>query len=59
MDTLIGTFIAVAVVGVLLLLDLLAIRFGVDSRDQIGDHWARPMSPKASSIPGAHEPQGD
>jgi hypothetical protein len=34
--------IIATVLGVLLLVDISAIRKGTDSRDRIGDDWARP-----------------
>jgi hypothetical protein len=39
MDAFIGPLVAL---GSLIILDLLAIRFGADSREPIGDDWARP-----------------
>jgi hypothetical protein len=39
---------AVAAVAALLLLDVLALRYGVDSRDRIPDDWARPSDPEHS-----------
>jgi hypothetical protein len=41
MDALLLLLIAV---GSLIALDLLALRFGADSRDHMGDDRARPMS---------------
>ncbi len=34
--------IIVTVIGSLVLLDVVALRKGTDSRDRIGDDWARP-----------------
>jgi hypothetical protein len=34
--------IIATVLGILLLVDISAIRKGTDSRDRIGDDWARP-----------------
>jgi hypothetical protein len=36
--------IIATVLGVLLLVDISAIRKGTDSRDRIGDDWARPTA---------------
>ena len=41
MEALVPAFIAFASIGALVLLDLLAVRFGVDSRPSIGDDHAR------------------
>jgi hypothetical protein len=48
MDAIIGLFAVLLAVGTLLLLDVLAIRFGVDSRDPIGDDRIRPTFPIGS-----------
>jgi hypothetical protein len=48
MDVFIGLLAALGAVGSLILLDVLAIRFGVDSRDPIGDDWSRPTLPVGS-----------
>jgi hypothetical protein len=36
--------IIATVLGILLLVDISAIRKGTDSRDRIGDDWARPTA---------------
>lgn len=41
MDAFIGLLAASAALGLLVVLDVLAIRFGADSRDSIGDDWSR------------------
>jgi hypothetical protein len=48
MDAVTGLLAVLAVVGTLLLLDVLAIRFGADSRDRIDDDWIRPTFPIGS-----------
>jgi hypothetical protein len=39
-----GLMVLVALVGGLLVFDALALRFGADSRESMGDDWARPSA---------------
>ena len=36
----------VLAVAVLVGFDIVALRYGVDSRDRIGDDWRRPLAPR-------------
>ncbi len=38
-----AVFVFVAMIGGIVLFDVLAARFGVDSRPSVGDDYARPM----------------
>jgi hypothetical protein len=46
----IALFTIVVAVGALLAFDLLALRFGVDSRESIGDDHARPRARRRPGI---------
>jgi hypothetical protein len=48
MDAFIGLLVVVGVMGSLVLLEVLAIWYGADSRDRMTDDWSRPAHTRGS-----------